>query len=348
MLKVFRSRWQRWVNQRIPRSDQRVFGQRNIFILPTGAGVVFGGLLLIMLITGINYQNSLIYLLTFLLGSVVVAAMHQTHRNLSGLELTLVQAGEGFAGDLIPFRVRAVSPRHDTLALSLACEGAALQQQHIPSGQQVDLSLAIPSSQRGYLQPDRIRVESRFPFGLFKAWSWLRPVTPGIVYPRPLPAPDRVSTVQDGEEQSRSRSVDGNDHADIRPWREGDLSPRVQWKRYARTGEMVIADWEGEQGSPHWLDYDAFAGVDRELRLSYLAHQVIERSRTNARFGLSLPGQVIEPDTGAAHGNRCLKALATFGLGQPREGGPVPFGTRSGDGARITGNPAASTGKGSA
>ena len=119
MLKAVRSRWQRWVNQRIPRADQRIFGQRNVFILPTGAGVVFAGLLLIMLITGINYQNSLIYMLTFLLGAVVVAAMHQTHRNLSGLELTLIQAGDGFAGDTIPFRLRAVSPRHDSLAISL-------------------------------------------------------------------------------------------------------------------------------------------------------------------------------------------------------------------------------------
>lgn len=337
MLKAIGNRWQRWVNQRIPRSDQRAFGQRNIFILPTGAGVVFAALLLIMLITGINYQNSLIYLLTFLLGAVSVAAMHQTHRNLSGLELTLVQAGDGFVGDLIPFRLRAVSPRHDTLALSLACGGEALAQQHIPSGQQADLNISVPAYERGYLRPDRILVETRFPFGLFRAWSWLRPVTCGIVYPDPVAAPDVVSTVQDGEEQSKSRSIDGNDHADIRPWREGDMSQRVQWKRYARTGEMVIADWEGEQGSPHWLDYDAFAGVDRELRLSYLAHQVLERSRSNSRFGLNLPGHVIEPDTGAAHTNRCLKALAVFGLEQPREGGPLPHGTRAGESARPAG-----------
>jgi uncharacterized protein (DUF58 family) len=332
MLKAIRKRWQRWVNKRIPRSDQRAFGQRNIFILPTGAGVVFAALLLIMLITGINYQNSLIYLLTFLLGAVAVAAMHQTHRNLSGLELTLIQAGEGFAGDLIPFRLRAVSPRHDTLALSLACDDVFLDQQHIPAGQQAELNLSVPSCQRGYLQPDRILVETRFPFGLFRAWSWLRPVTSGIVYPNPLSAPEVTSTVQDGEEHSKSRSIDGNDHADIRPWREGDLSQRVQWKRFARTGEMVITDWEGEQGSPHWLDYDAFRGVDRELRLGYLAHQVLERSKSNNRFGLNLPGQVIEPDTGAAHTSRCLKALAVFGLEQPREGGSLPHGTRAGEG----------------
>lgn len=329
MFQALRSRWRRWVNRRIPRTDKQVFSQRNIFILPTGPGVVFGLLLLVMLITGINYQNSLIYLLTFMLGALLVAAMHQTHRNLAGLELTLVQAGEGFAGERIPFRFRAVSGKHDAVAISLACDEYALSQQHVPAGQAGDLELSAASRERGYFRPDRVRVETRFPFGLLKAWSWIRPASFGIVYPRPVPAPDAASTVSDGDDQETSRSVEGNDHADMRPWREGDLAQRVLWKRYARTGQMVIADWEGEQGSPHWLDYQAFPGVDQELRISYLTALVLERGRSGTPFGLNLPGQVIEPDTGPAHVSRCLKSLAVFGLEKPRDDSPSMFGTRA-------------------
>lgn len=328
MVQAIRTRWQRWVNRRIPRADKQVFSQRNIFILPTGPGVVFGILLLIMLITGINYQNSLIYLLTFMLGAILVAAMHQTHRNLAGLELTLVQAGEGFAGDSIPFRFRAVSGRHDAIAISLSCERYTLSQQHVPAGQAGDMVLSAESPRRGYFRPDRVRVETRFPFGLLKAWSWVRPASFGIVYPRPVPAPEATGTVTGGDDQDASRSVDGNDHADMRPWREGDLTQRVLWKRYARTGQMVIADWEGEQGSPHWLDYQAFPGVDQELRVSYLTAQVLERSRTGVPFGLSLPGQEIGPDAGPAHVSRCLKSLAVFGLEKPRDDSTAAFGTR--------------------
>jgi uncharacterized protein (DUF58 family) len=329
-----KKRWQRWINHRIPRRDHQVFNQRNIFILPTGAGVVFGLLLLIMLITGINYQNSLIYLLTFILGAVFVAAMHQTHRNLAGLDLTVLGGGEGFPGDALVFRIRAEVSRHDALAISLSCDDEVLHQQHVLRSEPLDLSLPLIGWERGYFRPDRIRVETRFPFGLLKAWSWLRPVSSGIVYPHPLPAPEAASTVQEGEQTAQARSIDGNDHADIRPWREGDLSQRVLWKRYARTGEMVIADWEGEQGNPQWLDYEAFQGVDRELRLSYLAWQVTERMKTSQPFGLNLPGQRIDPDVGRAHGSRCLKALAVFGLEKPREGDSLPFGTRHGDPAR--------------
>jgi uncharacterized protein (DUF58 family) len=331
MKKRITRRWQRWINRRIPRRDHQVLNQRNVFILPTAAGVVFSLLLLIMLITGINYQNSLIYLLTFILGAVFVAAMHQTHRNLTGLDLTVVSGGEGFPGEALMFRLRASVSGHDALAIALACDDCRLDQQHVFAASPADLSLSLTPSRRGYFRPDRIRVESRFPFGLLRAWSWLRPVTAGVVYPRPLPAPEAASTVQDGDQSRQVRAVDGNDHADIRPWREGDMSQRVLWKRFARTGEMVIADWEGEQGSPHWLDYEAFRGVDRELRLSYLAHQVLERVQGNRPFGLNLPGQVIDPDVGRAHGNRCLKALAVFGLEKPRDGETLAYGSRRED-----------------
>lgn len=322
------SRWQRWINRRIPRSDTQAFSQRNIFIVPTGAGVVFGVLLLIMLITGINYQNSLIYLMTFALGAVFVGAMHQTHRNLSGLTLALIRAGEGTAGDDVPFYLRLSAGKDTSVAISLSVEDSRLDGVHIRAGAASDVVLPIPSAHRGYLRPDRIRIETRFPFGLLKAWSWLRLSSAGIAYPRPLVAPEAGSLVDDGSESRAAQPRVGQDNADLRPWREGDLSQRVMWKRFARSGQMVVADWQGEQGSPHWLDFNSFPGADAELRLSYLAWLVADRVQKGAKFGLNLPGEVIDPDSGAAHGERCLRALAVWGEQPPREHDALPFGTR--------------------
>ncbi|SHK46888.1 Uncharacterized conserved protein, DUF58 family, contains vWF domain [Marinobacter antarcticus] len=329
MNRIIRSRWQRWINRRIPRSDVQLLTQRNLFILPTAAGVVFGMLLLIMLITGINYQNSLIYLVTFLLGAVFVGAMHQTHRNLAGLELTLVQAGEGFAGDEILFRLRAAAGKDDAIALTLSSDDVSVRVGHVPSGQSVDIALPVPSAYRGYLRPDQIRIETRFPFGLLKAWSWMRPVSAAVVFPRPIAAPEVSSAVEDGDQTASSRSPEGNDHAELRPWREGDMSQRVMWKRFVRSGQMVVADWEADKGSPQWLDFNAFPGTDHELRLSYLSWLVLERSKSGARFGLNLPGQVIEPDSGPAHTTRCHRALAIWGEKKPRDALAEPHGTRS-------------------
>lgn len=328
--KLFGSRINRWINRRIPRSDSQTLTQKNLFILPTGAGMVFGILLVVMLLTGINYQNSLIYLLVFMLGALFVGAMHQTHRNLSGLELSLLDAGEGEAGSEIPFRFRLTRAGNDSLAVSLSAGSAVISGIHVPAGESRDIHLPVPSSKRGYVRPDRVRIETRFPFGLLKAWSWLRPASAGIALPRPLPAPDVPGGGEGAREDTDARPIVGQDQADLRPWREGDLTTRVMWKRFARSGQMVVADWESLQSSPDWLDFEAFPGVDVELRLSYLAWQVRERLARGERFGLNLPGETIEPDAGDLHAQRCLRALAVWGLEKPRDTGAMRYGTRSG------------------
>ena len=308
--------WSRWLDRRIPRNDQARLSQRNLFILPTGAGVVFGLLLLITLVTGINYQNSLILLLTFFLGAVFVAAMHQTHSNLSGVEFTLVSAGEGFVGEAIPFVVRATSPDHEAIALNLATADGNAVTASIKAGEYQDVTLLRTAKRRGYVSVGDVRVETRFPFGLLKAWSWVRPGTPGIAYPKPVAPPYAPVAAEGGSDDSQARVSLGQDHAELRPWREGDMSQRVLWKRFARTGDMVIADWQGEAGNPEWFDYDAYPGADRELRLSYLAAAIIERASATrpAPYGVRLPGLELAPDTGKVHDAQCLRALATFGL----------------------------------
>lgn len=312
--------WQRWIDRRIPPADRQQLDQRTIFILPTGAGVLFGLLLLIMLVTGINYQNSLIYLLTFLLGAVFVAAMHQTHRNLNGLELILVRAGEGFTGEFVPFVLRLGSEKDQALSIELTGEFPPPGPQSIDAGDARDVTLLTETRRRGPVPMGRIRISTRFPFGLLEAWSWMRPRTAGLAYPRPLAPVQPPITDMAGDQQAESIVGAGFDDADIRPWREGDLSHRVLWKRFARTGAMVIADWAGEQGSPQWLDYAAYPGVDIETRLSFLCYQIIERDQANQLYGLRLPGLTIEPGQGDLHRHQCLRALARFGLAEEQAG----------------------------
>lgn len=310
--------WSDWVDRRLPRSDQCRYDRHRIFILPTGAGAVFGLLLLVMLITGINYQNSLVYLLTFLLGALFVAAMYQTHNNLSGLELMLLKCGEGFCGEPVPFHFR-LTAAHEAQGIELSSGRQTRTRLMVDAGKTADGVLGIMAPQRGYFLPDRIRIETRFPFGLLKAWSWLRPRTPAIVYPEPrLPGLVPEGAAAGDETDSRVHGR-GQDQVELRPWREGDLSARVDWKRFSRSGEMTVADWQGEQGSPQWLDYQAFPGVGRELRLSYLTALVLQRDASGQPYGLILPGLKLEPDSGPGQKKACLRALAVFGLTGPEK-----------------------------
>jgi uncharacterized protein (DUF58 family) len=53
---------------------------------------------------------------------------------------------------------------------------------------------------------------------------------------------------------------------------------------------------------------------DLETRLSLLCHWVLQFSERQQPFGLRLPGCEIAIDSGEAHRDGCLQALALFGL----------------------------------
>src|SRR6516225_5747022 len=71
--------------------------RRRLYILPTRAGLAFGALLLLMLLAGLNYANSLALSLTFLLTGFALVVMQQCHRNLLGTEVVAALAAAVFA-----------------------------------------------------------------------------------------------------------------------------------------------------------------------------------------------------------------------------------------------------------
>ena len=80
-----------WWQARLPLTDTWQLGQRNVYILPTRAGLMFALTMLVMLLASINYQLNLGYLLTFLLAGSALVGMHMGHANLRGLRLPILQ-----------------------------------------------------------------------------------------------------------------------------------------------------------------------------------------------------------------------------------------------------------------
>ena len=54
----------------VPRGQQITLDRRRIYALPTRYGILFAVMLFVMLLGSINYNNSLGFLLTFLLASM--------------------------------------------------------------------------------------------------------------------------------------------------------------------------------------------------------------------------------------------------------------------------------------
>ena len=107
-----------------PRRDDLLLAQRNVYVLPSRAGMLYATILVAMLVASINYALSLGFMLTFLLGAVAVVAILHTFRNLAALVLRPGRAEPVFAGQPAEFSVLLINPgRLERFAIRLHAPG---------------------------------------------------------------------------------------------------------------------------------------------------------------------------------------------------------------------------------
>ncbi|QRY78523.1 DUF58 domain-containing protein [Pseudomonas sp. PDNC002] len=317
MLVKVKPLWQSWIARRIPAAASMQLNQRRIFIIPTRQGVAFGAALLLMLLTAINYQNSLAYGLTFTLLSLFIVAILHTYRNLGGLRLTALGAAPVFVGEQVAFRVRLEGEGRARQAIGIGWTAEQLSFADVRADGAEELLLSLPAEQRGWLRPGRLRVESRFPLGLLVAWSWLDLAQSALVYPHPLPGDLPLeSGVSDPEEEGIRPSGRGvDDFQGLRPYQPGDSRRRLHWKAYSRGQGLLVKDFAALAGRNVWLEFNSLGG-DTEGRLSRLCFWVLQLSLRQQPFGLRLPGAQLPVAVGDAHRDACLRALALHGTRQ--------------------------------
>lgn len=289
-----------------------VLDRRRIYILPTRLGVFFAVFLLAMLIGSINYGLSLGFILTFLLGGVAVVGILHTYRNLQGLSIADAGASPTFAGDAASFHLQFEAPG-PRLALGLRWRKDAPVAFDVETVQRV--SVRVPAPQRGRLRPGRFTLSTVYPLGLFRAWSYVEFDHAAIVYPRPGEAPpDFAPAGEDGADARPGTGEGSEDFAGLRDWQPGDSPRQVAWKVAARSDLLATKRFSDVEGSSVLLDWNMLTGADTEARLSLLTRQVLDAEQAGLRYGLRMPGHDIAPGNGAAHRQRCLEALALFGL----------------------------------
>jgi uncharacterized protein (DUF58 family) len=287
---------------------------RRIYILPTAAGLVAAALLFLMLLAGMNYNNSLALLLCFILCGVALVSMHQCHAMLSGLLLLRAEADNSYAGRLGDLRLQFENPQARARSgLQLRCAGCAASSFQLPPSSTQSVRLKYQARQRGRQRLDRLELSSTAPLGLFRAWTWLHLPLEVIVYPAPAGAravPMHRSAARDGARRSR---VGGEEEwAGLRPLQESDSPRNVAWKVYARGGPLLVAQYDAPAGAQRLLDFGLLQSLPLEQRLSQLAQWVLECERRGESYRLQLPQAALPGGLGSAQQRACLEALALY------------------------------------
>jgi len=286
---------------------------RRIYIMPTREGMYFVAIIFFMIVAGINYQNSLVFAVAFLLASLFMVAMLHTYRNLAGLTISGRRGRPAFVGEDAEFPIAVESAAtHPREALQIGFADDLMVDVDLIADSCVKTHTFLRAVYRGWLTPGPLLVRSRFPVGVFRAWSRVGLEVASIVYPSPRFAGEISLSVGHGEDGQLMRSDRLDDFHSLRAYAEGDSLAHVAWKSYARTGELMVKEFAGHVDRQVWLDWEFFSGLDVEARLARLCYWVLALSASGDEYGLRLPGLEIEPASGDRHRERVLKELALF------------------------------------
>ena len=314
------ARWYaEWLRRRIPPSREVTLDQRRIFIFPTAYGFFFLLVCVLLFLGGINYENNLIIGFSFLLTSLFVNAIMHTFRNLAGLTLAVGEMRPGFAGEQGALQLVIRSSRHAHRSLWLRWPEAALREATVEAFSEVRLWLDCPLPRRGRVRPGRLRIQTRYPLGLLRAWSLVDLDCWCLAWPRPMASQEAPAHGGEEEDTSDRHQRGSEDFEGLRGYVSGDSLRLVDWKSLARGRGLNTKLFTDPVEGRRWLDYDAMPGLDMESRLSRLCFWVLDADRRGAPYGLRLPGTELEPDVGPVQREQALNALALYGSADVQE-----------------------------
>jgi uncharacterized protein (DUF58 family) len=307
-------RLEAWSAARNPRGPSTVLNRKNILIVPTGQGFLFVLATLVVFIAAINYENSLAFGLAFMMVSLFVVSMFHGFNNLNGLRLSALPSSPVFCGEDAAFQVqlgREGKRAHE--ALELYFRGSTVSRADLVEYQQEQVSVFSLTSRRGHYQAPCLYIRSRFPSGLFTAWSLVNLPLHCLVYPKPVPVSlGQVLNASNSAQESELIREGSEDFYGFRRFTPSDSLKQVAWKNFARGQGMLVKQFVDYLDERLWLDWDMFYGFSDEERLSRLCYCALKLAATNTAYGLKLPGSELAPDTGKQHRLKVLQALAMY------------------------------------
>lgn len=277
--------------------------------MPTRMGGYLNGLVFLMFLMSVGYNNNLLLIFTLFLFGLNLIWVIQTHFHLHALRFNSIVIEDGHAGESqtvqVHWKKSPDGPYRWELVLEQDYESISVKILRHDKESSLG-SITLPK--RGVWNFKHLRVKTEMPFGLYQVWIFYKIDVDAWVYPalmKKTPELRRIPSDSEGDQSSLIRGP--HDVWNLAPY-QGDESRKINWKHYARSGELVVK--EGEELTKNMVQF-VFKdnSPDRELLLSLLASQMVQCARTDILFSLETNRRKTRPGSNAHHLSDCLREL---------------------------------------
>ena len=318
----------------------------------TFGGVVYIGVTLFLAIGAINSQNNLLFWLFGVAIATLIVSGIFSGNALMKTRLRSRAFREVHAGQTLRLHYTITNrSRFFPLFAALISESSEQPEVvgdflpasviHMGPGKSGSVVGTLTPTRRGRATLRRVRLATRFPFGLMqKSLIFEQPRTL-LVLPHTLRLkPDLLTPTHTKGEQVRRRSTQGgrsDEFWGLREYVPGDSRRRISWKHSARRGELVVVEHAQSISSRIWVwliepDQSDEHHIIMSERAIAAGAALIERGAVRTMpIGLWYPQRDVrvEPKSGRSHVGRVLRSLAMVDLKHaPASSLPPPMGTR--------------------
>lgn len=189
-------------------------------------------------------------------------------------------------------------------------------------------------TQRGEYDLGPLVIRASDPFNLFPRDIEFEGVDKVLVYPRVLPMPDLAASrvlLADGHSRRQRMNVLSTDVATVRQYADGDPIGRIHWLTTARTGELMVKQFDQGSAGEMWVIFDqnidAQAGSGKDSTDEYgatIAASIVDKyTRSFTEVGYVAYGSntlIATPDHTASHRENILRHIAAS---MPTGGVPI-------------------------
>lgn len=288
---------------------ERFLKSDRTYIIPNGAGVAFGSLFFCLLFAGAALNRPLLQLIGFMIAIPYLSAMVQSNNNLKDVKLRILESPLAPAGT--PIEARMVLEHHGrtpSRRILIGIRGGSSSQRRmikrITPGEPVEILVPIGSFSRGVHRVPEIQISSGFPIGMFHTWKRFRPETQIWIHPTPS-GEILWKKIQPNQDESR---LEYKEHRRVNP---GDLSSRIDWKRFARDKKQLFRVYDVDPSKKVVLSWEEVRHLPIEKALSQMARWLLDVERGGVDAIIEAP--FTSGNVTASSIRKHLKALACYG-----------------------------------
>jgi len=267
-----------------------------------------------MVLTAATYGNNLVYLLAFILFSVFLISMVQTHLNLKHLSLEFVSGGDVNEGEDVPLHLAIVNTKNSPVQnLKVSCPRKSVEAARISfveARSQSTAHMRFKPLECGVKSTPRVKLSTRYPLGLFYAWMYWEFREGLYIYPKPQgrPTPPDQFSNEDGDNEGQKGGI-GTDYREHKMFQKGDSFRHVDWKAFARLRPLMTKKFEGDPKEILSLDWEMTVGANKKMRLEQLSLWIKDAKAKNQAFSMKLPEYQLALGSGNQHARLALRAL---------------------------------------